>query len=62
MKVRTIRTLIEIDREIWSQTKAFATSSGINISAALKILLGESLVNKGFKISALSEEQTEERS
>lgn len=45
---RKIRTLIEIDSEVWSLTKAYATLKRYNISEALKELLEESLQEKGF--------------
>lgn len=45
-----IRTLIEIDRGVWSQTKAFATSEGYSLPEALKLLLTEILSKKGYKI------------
>ncbi|WP_100182711.1 hypothetical protein [Candidatus Nitrosotenuis aquarius] len=59
MEIRNVRTLIEIDRNVWSQTKAFATLHGINISAALRILLTESLEKNGFKTSDLNCKQEE---
>jgi hypothetical protein len=45
---RKIKTLIEIDRDVWSLTRAFATSQNYNISDALKELLTEILQEKGF--------------
>jgi len=48
MVQRKIRTLIEIDRNVWSLTRAFATSRNYNISDALKELLTEILQEKGF--------------
>ena len=50
MVQRKIRTLIEIDRDVWSLTKAFATSKGCNISKALKELLSETLRARGYSI------------
>lgn len=47
---RKIKTLIEIDREVWSQTKAYATSEGCNLSKALEGLISDSLFRKGYRL------------
>lgn len=48
---RKIKTLIEIDREIWSQTKAYATAEGYNLSKALEELISYALLEKGYHLS-----------
>ncbi|MCE9653060.1 MAG: hypothetical protein K8Q89_08425 [Nitrosarchaeum sp.] len=60
---RKIKTLIEIDRKVWSQTKAFATTEGYNLSKALERLISDSLLQKGYhlpKTRSLQKEVTHE--
>lgn len=59
MKDKKLKTLIEIDRQVWSQTKAFATCGGHNLAKALEILLTEILEIKGFTIPSLSNSELE---
>ena len=47
--LKNVRTLIEIDREVWSQIKAFATIHDLTIKEVMNQLLSESLISKGFK-------------
>jgi len=47
---KVVKTLIEIDREIWSQTKAFATARGYTLATTLDLLLTEILSAKGYKM------------
>jgi len=48
--IRKLKTLIEIDREIWSLTRAFATVNNLTLSDTLNLLLDEALTSKGFKL------------
>lgn len=50
MAIRKIRTLIRVDRVVWSQTKAYASLKGYNLSEALEKLLVEILSQKGYTI------------
>ncbi len=51
----TVKTLIEIDRDVWSLTKAFATARGYTVRTALELLLAEILVAKGYKIPTITQ-------
>ncbi|HET6457356.1 MAG TPA: hypothetical protein VFG24_00555 [Nitrosopumilaceae archaeon] len=48
--MESLKTLIEIDRQIWSQTRAYATANNCTLKVALESLLSEILVSKGYVI------------
>ncbi|MBS3922136.1 MAG: hypothetical protein KGZ37_03180 [Nitrosarchaeum sp.] len=43
-----LKTLIEIDRNIWAQTKAFSTAKGCNLNIAIESLLNDALSTHGY--------------
>jgi len=50
MVSRRLKTLINIDRELWSQFRAFSISKEFTVTASLELLLYETLKKRGYRI------------